>query len=70
MARIKKNATPRSVVPVELLDPLPSENELEVSSTVLQDLIPEITALARKIGGFDKLAEIAGQLARGEPTKN
>ena len=31
----------------------------------LTDLLPEITALAKKVGGFKKLAEIAGQLDRG-----
>jgi hypothetical protein len=33
----------------------------------LQDLLPEISALARKVGGFKRLAEIAAQLDRGNP---
>jgi hypothetical protein len=30
---------------------------------VLQEALPEITEAARKVGGFKKLAEIAGQLS-------
>jgi hypothetical protein len=33
----------------------------------LQDLLPEIQALARKCGGLDKLAEIVGNLRTAKP---
>ncbi len=36
-----------------------------VGDTLLQDLLPEISAIARKVGGFKKLAEIAVELDRG-----
>jgi len=36
-----------------------------VGDTLLQDLLPEISAIARKVGGFKKLADIAVELDRG-----
>jgi hypothetical protein len=33
----------------------------------LQDLLPEIQALAKKCGGLDKLAEIVGNLRTSKP---
>ena len=33
----------------------------------LQDLLPEIQALAKKCGGMDKLAEIVGNLRTSKP---
>jgi hypothetical protein len=33
----------------------------------LQEALPEITEAARKVGGFKRLAEIAGELDRGGP---
>jgi hypothetical protein len=33
----------------------------------LQDLLPEIQALAKKCGGMDKLAEIVGNLCTSKP---
>lgn len=33
----------------------------------LQDLLPEIQALAKKCGGLDKLAEIVGNLRTAKP---
>jgi hypothetical protein len=38
-----------------------------VGDGLLQDLLPEISALAQKVGGFKRLAEIAAQLDRGNP---
>jgi hypothetical protein len=35
---------------------------------VLEEALPEITAAARKVGGFKKLAEIASQLEDQEGT--
>jgi len=35
----------------------------------LQEGMPEIQAVARKVGGFKRLAEIAQQLDRAEPGK-
>jgi hypothetical protein len=42
--------------------PLPTETG--TGDGVLQEALPEITAAARKVGGFKRLAEIAGQLDR------
>jgi len=33
---------------------------------VLQEALPEIAEVARKVGGFKRLAEIAGQLSQAE----
>jgi hypothetical protein len=38
-----------------------------VGDGLLQDMLPEITALAQKVGGFKRLAEIAAELDRGCP---
>ncbi len=46
----------------------PQEPErARVGEELLQDMLPEITALAQKVGGFKRLAEIAAELDRGCP---
>jgi hypothetical protein len=40
-----------------------------VGDGLLQDMLPEISALAQKVGGFKRLAEIAAELDRGYPPK-
>jgi hypothetical protein len=40
-----------------------------VGDGLLQDVLPEINALAQKVGGFKRLAEIAAQLDRGCPAQ-
>jgi len=47
--------------------PPPKSPDVDVGADVLQNVIPEITAVARKVGGFKKLAEIASQLDRAGP---
>jgi hypothetical protein len=40
---------------------------VDAGKEVLQDALPEIAEAARKVGGFKKLSEIAGQLDQDEP---
>jgi hypothetical protein len=44
--------------------PLPTQNASPGDTGRLQEVPPEILDAARKVGGFKKLAEIAGQLDR------
>lgn len=44
--------------------PQPQEDAAEAGEAVLQEVLPELTALARKVGGFKRLAELAAQLDR------
>jgi hypothetical protein len=45
-------------------EPHPLLEPPAASDRALQDALPEITAAARKVGGFRRLAEIAAQLDR------
>ena len=42
----------------------PDGADQEVGEGLLQDALPQITEVARKVGGFQRLAEIAAQLDR------
>ena len=46
------------------VQPLPGDTP-GVSDCLLQDALPEIAEAARKVGGFKRLSEIAGQLEDG-----
>jgi len=50
--------------PRSTADPLPQANA-EPNGKQLEDVLPEITRLAAKVGGYRRLAEIATQLDRG-----
>jgi hypothetical protein len=63
-------ATEPRVLPDVATEPHPSsspvgcthEDAPKVGGEVLKEALPEITAAARKVGGFKRLAEIASQL--------
>ena len=40
------------------------DNSSEAGDTKLQDILPEITEVAQKVGGFKKLSELAATLAK------
>jgi hypothetical protein len=44
--------------------PAPPSADTEAGPDRLEEVLPEISAVARKVGGFKKLAEIAYQLDR------
>lgn len=45
----------------------PARPETGARPGVLADVLPEITALAQRVGGFRRLAEIAEELERSTP---
>ena len=40
------------------------ENSSEAGDTKLQDVLPQITEIAQKVGGFKKLSELADTLSK------
>jgi len=48
--------------PVAVVDSDFKGNSSEAGQTKLQDVLPEINDLAKKVGGFKKLAKIANDL--------
>lgn len=42
----------------------PTAGDPEAGDGALQEVLPEVSAAARKVGGFKRLAEIAGELDR------
>ena len=56
---------PNVAVAAPSVEAAPQTPARGVGDGLLQELLPEISALARKVGGFKKLAEIATELDRG-----
>jgi hypothetical protein len=59
------SAEPNVAVAAPAVESAPEAPTHGVGEGLLQDLLPEISAIARKVGGFKKLAEIATELDRG-----
>jgi hypothetical protein len=54
------------VLPDVAAEPHPVSPPAGAGQGVLQDALPDITEVAKKVGGFKRLAEIAGQLSQAE----
>lgn len=65
---VKDDELEPTVLPDVATEPHPTHSsgpaETGAGDHVLQDALPEITKVARKVGGFKRLAEIAEQLDR------
>ena len=72
MAKQAQTPHAEGSVPIALVDVVPQARDMSqgqpdaegAGNGLLQELLPEITELARKVGGFRRLAEIAAQLDR------
>jgi len=63
------SAEPNVAVAAPSVETAPQTPARGVGDGLLQELLPEISALARKVGGFKKLAEIATELDGGYTNK-